>query len=79
MSVAKRIVTVNDRMQKRYCYRLDAPTGRSFDPEFKPDLTPKEMLHLGVFCGKYMTDCRKEFPAGWFADAGSLAKRATVR
>jgi hypothetical protein len=69
MSKGKRIVTVNDRMQKNYRYELSAGAGRGFDPEFRPDLTPKEMLALGVFGGKYMTDCRKEFPASWFTRA----------
>jgi len=62
-------VRVNDKMQRGYRYTLAAPTGRNFDPEFRPELTPKKMLELGVFCGKYMTDCRKEFPASWFARA----------
>src|SRR5215212_1616754 len=48
-------VAVHDRMQKRYRYTLVAAGGRSFDPEFTPDLTPAEMLRLGVFCGKYIT------------------------
>ena len=65
----KRTVTVNDKMQKGYRYQLTAPIGRSFDPEFKPDLTPQQMLRLGVFCRKYMTDARKEFPASWFKHA----------
>ncbi len=56
-------------MQKRYRYARVAPVGRGFDPEFKPQLTRPEMLMLGVFCGKYMTDCRKEFPASWFKRA----------
>jgi hypothetical protein len=59
-------VTVNDKTQKRYRYALTAAVGRGFDPEFTPELTPSEMLRLGVFCGKYMIDCRKEFPASWF-------------
>ena len=64
-----RTVTVNDKMQRGYRYRLVEPAGRNFDPQFRPELTPKEMLALGVFGGKYMTDCRKEFPASWFARA----------
>lgn len=64
-----RIVSITDRMQKRYRYVLSAPAGRCFDPEFKPQLTPAEMLRLGVFGGKYMTDCRREFPKTWFAGA----------
>ena len=65
----KRIVTVNDKMQRGYRYAITVAAGRSFDPEFKPQLTPAEMLRLGVFCGKYMTDCRREFPKSWFAKA----------
>lgn len=64
-----RTVTVNDRMQQGYKYEITEPEGRNFDPEFRPDLTPAEMLKLGVFGGKYMTDCRDEFPAAWFAEA----------
>ena len=56
-------------MQRGYSYELVAPIGRNFDPEFRPELIPAEMLSLGVFCGKYMTDCRDEFPAEWFSDA----------
>ncbi len=65
----KRTVTVNDKMQKGYRYVLSATAGRSFDPDFKPQLTPAQMLKLGVFGGKYMTDCRREFPKSWFAGA----------
>ena len=62
-------VIVNDRMQCGYRYERVAPAGRALDPGFAPELTPAEMLELGVFCGKYMTDCRAEFPASWFAKA----------
>ena len=64
-----RVVVVNDRMQSGYRYECVAPPGWNFDPAFTPDLTPREMLELGVFCGKYMTDTRDEFPASWFKRA----------
>lgn len=65
----KKQVIVNDKIQKGYTYVLSEPMGKNFDPTFKPDLTPQEMLELGVFGGKYMTDCREEFPSTWFVHA----------
>lgn len=66
----KRIVVVNDRMQKNYRYSCTGPVGKRFDKRFKPDhLTPKQMLALGVFGGVYMRDCAKEFPKDWFLKA----------
>jgi hypothetical protein len=65
----KKKITVNDKMQKGYSYELTETAGRNFHPDFKPDLTPKEMLEAGVFGGKYMTDCTEEFPKSWFAKA----------
>ncbi len=56
-------------MQRGYEYRLVEPVGRHFDPEFQPQLTPAEMLALGVFGGRYLTDCQDEFPASWFRKA----------
>ena len=61
-----RKIIVNDKMQKNYVYYLTEPEGKNFDPLFKPELSPKQMLELGVFGGKYMTDCGKEFP-GWLS------------
>ena len=65
----KKTVSVNDQMQKGYRYELTEPIGKNFDPDFKPELTPKEMLKLGVFGGVYMRDCGKEFPKSWFKSA----------
>ena len=62
-------VVVNDRMQRNYRYTLVEPAGRNFGPGFRPELTPRQMLELGVFGGKYMTDCTKQFPKSWFARA----------
>ena len=62
-------VIVNDQMQQGYTYWLTEPVGQNFHPDFHPELTPKEMLELGVFGGKYLTDCRDEFPADWFENA----------
>ncbi|MCE5341622.1 MAG: hypothetical protein LLF92_10950 [Planctomycetaceae bacterium] len=70
MPRAKKItVIVNDKMERNCRYELAEPMGRNFDTDFHPQLTPKEMLRLGVFAGKYMTDCRDEFPDDWFAKA----------
>jgi len=65
----KKVITVNDKMQKGYKYTLTKRMGKDFDPRFRPDLSPKEMLHLGVFGGLYMTDCGDEFPKTWFKTA----------
>ena len=62
----QKTVTVNNKMQKGYTYTLTEPIGKHFDERFKPELTPKEMLALGVFGGRYMRDCRHEYPADWF-------------
>lgn len=62
-------VIVNDLMQQGYIYYLTEKPGQNFDSRFKPELTPPKMLAMGVFGGKYMTDCRAEFPKSWFKKA----------
>lgn len=62
-------VEVRDAMQSGYVYYRTEPEGKNYHPEFTPELTPREMLQLGVFGGKYMTDCRDEFPDSWFVHA----------
>ncbi len=70
-----RPIVVNDLMQQNYIYLLTEPMGQNFDPDFRPELIPKEMLELGVFGGKYMTDCAPEYPADWFARARLCPER----
>jgi len=64
-----RVVTVNDKMQTGYSYVVSELEGENFASEFKPELTPRQLLHLGVFGGVYMRDCRDEFPEDWFEGA----------
>jgi hypothetical protein len=75
----KRRVVVNDKMQRGYVYYRTEPVGRHFAPGFQPQLTPRQMLELGVFGGKYMTDCRREFPRAWFERAKLCAERHDPR
>jgi hypothetical protein len=71
----KRRVVVNDKMQHGYIYDRTEPIGRNFDPGFAPELTPWQLLRLGVFGARYLTDCRREFPKTWF----TRAKLASTR
>ncbi|MCB1084384.1 MAG: hypothetical protein KDK61_08740 [Simkania sp.] len=68
-------IVINDKMQKGYVYYLTEPEGKHFDKEFLPDLTPKEMLDLGIFGGKYLNDCKKEFPTSWFEKAKTSTRK----
>jgi len=63
------MMIVFDKMQQGYSYEYAAPQGKNFAKDFKPELTPKEMLDMGVFEGHYMTDCQNEFPLSWFENA----------
>ena len=36
---------------------------------FKPELTPKRMLEMGVFGGSYFDGKIKEYPKSWFINA----------
>ena len=73
----KKKVIVKDKMQDSYYY-LTEEIGTNFDSEFKPELSPKELLALGIFGGKYMTDCAAEFPDDWFEDAKLSPEREDI-
>ena len=63
------MIEVNDKMQEGYVYDLPAPEGENFADDFNPELTPKQMLELGVFEGHYLNDCIHEYPKEWFNNA----------
>ena len=71
-------VIVNDKMQKNFIYFLTEKIGDNFHEEFKPTLSPKDMLELGVFGGKYMTDCFDEFPKEWFFKAKFSSQKKDI-
>lgn len=68
----KKTVIYSDDFQKKYKYELTEPEGKNFDPEFKPDITPKEMLSLGVFGGAYFIGVSglipSDLPKSWFSN-----------
>ncbi len=64
-----KIIKVNDLMLSDYYYKLTEPIGKNYHPDFKPELTPPEMLKLGIFEGKYLNDCTDEFPKEWYEKA----------
>jgi hypothetical protein len=63
-----KVVHVNDSRQN-YMYTLTEKPGHNFAAEFKPELTPQQMLELGVFGGHYFEGEHDEFPASWFKNA----------
>lgn len=64
-----KIIHASDPLQPGYSYELSHAAGKSFDPRFTPDLTPAEMLALGVFGGSYFEGFVSEFPKAWVATA----------
>lgn len=67
-------ITVYNSFQNGYEYFRTEKPGKNFHPEFKPDLTPAEMLELGIFDGWYEDNTYlTEFPKKWSTNA-KLAK-----
>lgn len=62
-------ITSTDPLQPGYTYDIIEPRGQNFDARFTPDLSPQQMLELGVFGGCYFSGIPMEFPSEWFAQA----------
>jgi hypothetical protein len=63
-------ILYSDNWQKKYRYALTEPMGKNFDSAFKPQLTPQQMLKLGVFGGAYFDGVDglipSDLPKSWF-------------
>ncbi len=64
-----RVVHSHDLLQEEYSYTCTEPVGKNFAQDFKPELSPKEMLELGVFGGEYFEGEIDEYPKEWFVRA----------
>ncbi len=73
----KKRILIKDKLQKG-SYFLTERIGKNFDKEFKPELTPKEMLQLGVFGGRYFDGYIDEYPKSWFKKAKLSEKKKDV-
>ena len=67
----KKKIIASNRFQKNYIYYLTQSIGSHFHPNFKPEMTPKQMLEIGIFDGMYtsVTHDRGEFPKSWYTKA----------
>ena len=61
-------IEVHDNLQT-YKYVTTENEGENFSPDFVPDLTPRQMLEMGIFGGNYFEGYYDEFPASWFKKA----------
>jgi hypothetical protein len=59
-------IVVKENYQTGYVYSTEKAPGKDFDPYFIHELTPAEMLSLGVFGGNYFNEVPDEFPNAWF-------------
>jgi len=62
-------IHVSDALQESYSYTLVESEGQGFREDFRPDLTPIEMLELGVFGGAYFFEYPRELPEQWLEKA----------
>jgi len=73
-------IVVSNKDQRDYVYKLAKRVGSWPEyPLFKPELTPGEILKLGVWGGKKFNDCFRELPREWLLDALENNKLSVLR